>query len=121
MPDDELAARADAPLELVAALRGARDLVEARDWARAIREPEPAALPATARPTLERFCELRASLDGGVDIAAAKEIVRELKAVGGDLRALRVALTGRDRGPELATVIAALSLDEALSRIDAAL
>src|SRR5438477_9717357 len=35
MPDEELAARAGAPVELVPALRGARDLSEARDYARA--------------------------------------------------------------------------------------
>ena len=51
----------------------------------------------------------------------ARALVRELKAVGGDLRALRQALTGRDRGPELWTVIAALPRDETLRRIDAAL
>ena len=50
-----------------------------------------------------------------------RAVVRELKAVGGDLKALRLALTGRDRGPELATVIDALPRDEALWRIDAAL
>jgi hypothetical protein len=47
--------------------------------------------------------------------------VRELKAVGGDLRALRMALTGRERGPELWAVIEALPRDETLRRIDAAL
>ena len=47
--------------------------------------------------------------------------MRELKAVGGDLRALRLALTGRERGPELWAVIAALPSDEALRRVDAAL
>src|SRR6266550_2184559 len=36
LPDDELAARLDIPVELVPALRGARDLNEARDYARAI-------------------------------------------------------------------------------------
>ena len=56
----------------------------------------------------------RAGLDG-------REIVRELKAVGGDLKALRLALTGAERGPELWTVIAALPEDEALRRVDAAL
>jgi hypothetical protein len=45
--------------------------------------------------------------------------VRELKAVGGDLHALRLALTGRDRGPELWTVVAALPRDEALRRAGA--
>jgi len=115
MPDDELAALAEAPVELTQALRGARDLVEARQMATAILEPKPIRLPEEARPTLERFVELRASgLDG-------KEVVRELKAVGGDLKALRLALTGVERGPELWTVIAALPRDEALRRVSAAL
>ncbi len=83
--------------------------------ASAILEPQPVTLPEAARPTLERFVELRAKgLDG-------KDIVRELKAVGGDLKALRLALTGAERGPELWTVIAALPEDEALRRVDAAL
>ena len=47
-----------------------------------------------------------------------RAIVRELKAVGGDLKAVRLALTGRDRGPELAAVIAALPRDELLSRLE---
>ena len=53
--------------------------------------------------------------------ADPKELLRELKAVGGDLRALRLALTGRERGPELWTVIAALPKEETLRRLDAAL
>jgi len=93
----------------------ARDLVEAREMATAILEPQPVTLSEEARPTLIRFAELRAS---GVD---GKDIVRELKAVGGDLKALRLALTGVERGPELWTVIAALPQDEALRRVDAAL
>ena len=47
--------------------------------------------------------------------------MRELKAVGGDLHALRLALTGRERGPELWAVVAALPRDETLRRVDAAL
>ena len=115
LSDEELAARAGAPPQLARALRGARDLVEAREMATAILEPQPVTLPEEARPTLTRFAELRAS---GVD---GKDIVRELKAVGGDLKALRLALTGAERGPELWTVIAALPQDEALRRVDAAL
>ena len=115
MPDEELAAHADAPAELVPALRGARDLNEAREMARSILEPEPAELPADAAPTLARFVELEAS---GLEPRA---LVRELKAVGGDLKALRLALTGKERGPELWTVIAALPRDEALRRVGAAL
>ena len=115
LSDEELAARAGAPPQLARALRGARNLVEARAMATAILEPQPVTLPEEARPTLERFVELTAQgLDG-------HEIVRELKAVGGDLKALRLALTGAERGPELWTVIAALPQDEALRRVDAAL
>jgi len=115
MSDQELAAAAEAPVELAPALRGARDLVEARDYARQVLEPEPVSLGEKARPTLERFRELRTNGEG------AKEIVRELKAVGGDLKVLRLALTGRERGPELWAIVAALPRDEALRRIDAAL
>ena len=115
MPDEELAAQAGAPPSLARALRGARDLVEAREMARSILQPEPVALPPEAQPTLTRFVELEAS---GLEPRA---LVRELKAVGGDLKALRLALTGKERGPELWTVIAALPRDEALRRVGAAL
>jgi glutamyl-tRNA synthetase len=115
MKDEELAGRVGAPVELVPALRGARDLLEAREFASIVLEPDSVALDDDARPTLERFKELRRN--GG----SAKDIVRELKAVGGDLRALRLALTGRERGPELWAVIAALPSDEAVRRVDAAL
>ena len=115
MSDEDLAAAADAPVELVPALRGARDLNEAREYARQVLEPEPVSLGEEARPTLERFREL--SANGG----GAKDIVRELKAVGGDLRSLRLALTGRERGPELSAILAALPREETLRRIDAAL
>jgi hypothetical protein len=115
LDDEELAERVGAPVELVPALRGARDLSEAREFATIVLEPEAVELGDDARPTLERFKELRRN--GG----SPKDIVRELKAVGGDLRALRLALTGRERGPELWAVIAALPGDEALRRVDAAL
>jgi glutamyl-tRNA synthetase len=115
LSDEELAERVGAPLELVPALRGARDLIEAREFARVVLEPEPVSLADDSRPTLERFKEL--SANG----AEPKDVVRELKAVGGDLRALRLALTGRERGPELWAVIAALPREEALRRADAAL
>ncbi len=117
MPDEELAERAGAPLELVPALRGARDLNEARDYAAAILEA-PDAASVESRETLERFRELLERVNANAD---PRELVRELKAVGGDLRALRRALTGRDRGPELWTVVAALPREETLRRIDAAL
>ena len=118
MPDEELAERVGAPLELVPALRGARDLNEAREYASMILETPSTLRVPESRETLERFRELLERSNGKFD---ARELVRELKAVGGDLRALRLALTGRDRGPELWTIIAALAREETLRRIDAAL
>jgi len=117
MSDADLAERVGAPLELVPALRGARDLNEAREYAASILQPPTLRVPGS-EPTLGRFRELLEHSNGGAD---SKELVRELKAVGGDLRALRLALTGRDHGPELWTVVAALPREEALRRIDAAL
>ena len=83
--------------------------------------PRRSSLPADARPTLERFRELRERANESLDKEAARSILRELKAVGGDLRAVRRVLTGRDRGPELWAVLAEVPRDEALRRIDAAL
>ena len=117
MSDEELAAAAEAPLEAVSALRGARSLVEAREYARLVVEPREIELGEDARPTLERFAELRGPAPERISPDEARAIVRELKAVGGDLRALRLALTGAGRGPELAAVLAALSRDEALARV----
>jgi glutamyl/glutaminyl-tRNA synthetase len=101
--------------------RGARDLAEAREFAAQITDPAPVTLPLDAAPTLERFKELRGGAGNGLDRDGARELIRELKAVGGDLKALRLALTGRERGPELAAVLQALPKDEALRRVDAAL
>jgi glutamyl-tRNA synthetase len=112
MDDEELARRADIPLEAVPVARGARDLQEAREYAAQVLEPPPPR-PTKAPETLERFKEVA---DGD-----PRTIIRELKAVGGDLRALRLALTGRDRGPELAAILAALPKEEALRRVDQAL
>lgn len=121
MPDEELAAWAGVPPSVAPALRGARDLGEAREAGRAVLEPKPAQLGEAARATLERFRELRAGANGSLDQASATELIGELKAAGGDLRALRLALTGRERGPELAAIVAVLDRDETLRRIDAAL
>ena len=96
------------PESVAPVLRGARDLREAREYAEHVLEPEP--VPVDAPETLTRFREL---VEGGLD---ARSVVRELKAVGGDLKAVRLALTGRERGPELAAVIAALPRDELLRR-----
>jgi glutamyl-tRNA synthetase len=111
MSDDELAAVADAPLAFVPALRGARNLLEVKEYAEMLISPEPVRVPAN--PTFERFKALADE--------EPRTVVRELKAVGGDLRALRLALTGRDKGPELAAILAALPKEEALRRVDQAL
>ena len=120
MPDEELAERVGAPQELVPALRGARDLNEARSYADAILTPpsDKLLLGEDGAATLARFKELVERTNGALD---ARALLRELKAVGGDLRALRLALTGQDRGPELWAVIAALPREETLRRVDAAL
>jgi hypothetical protein len=116
MPDEELAAAVGAPVDVAPVLRGARSLVEAREYARLVVEPEPVRLPDEARLTLERFTELREQAPDRLSADDARAILRELKAVGGDLRSLRLALTGAPTGPELAAVLAALSREEALAR-----
>jgi glutamyl/glutaminyl-tRNA synthetase len=112
MTDDALADHAGIPLSAVPVARGARDLEEARRYAIEVLEPPPPS-PTESPATLERFKELA---DGD-----PRAVLRELKGVGGDLRALRLALTGRDRGPELAAILAALPKEEALRRVDQAL
>lgn len=111
LPDEELAELAGIPSAAVPVARGARDLNEARAYAEVLEPPDPA--PSRSPETLERFKQL---LDEDPRTA-----VRELKAVGGDLKALRVALTGRERGPELASILAALPKEEARRRVDQAL
>ena len=108
LSDDELAARVGVDASLAPVLRGARDLAEAREYAQIVLEPEH--VDVDAAETMERFREL---VEAGLEPRA---IVRELKAVGGNLKALRLVLTGRERGPELAAVIAALPRDELLRR-----
>jgi len=108
LSDEELAARVGVPASVAPVLRGARDLAEARDYAALVLEPAEAEVDAPE--TLARFREL---VEAGIEPRA---LVRELKAVGGDLKSVRLALTGRERGPELAAVIAALPRDELLRR-----
>jgi tRNA synthetases class I (E and Q), catalytic domain len=108
LSDEELAARVGVPVSVAPVLRGARDLHEAAEYASHVLEP--VQVPVDAPETLARFREL---VEGGLD---AHAVVRELKAVGGDLKSVRLALTGRDRGPELAAVIAALPREELLRR-----
>ena len=108
LSDEELASCVGVPVSVAPVLRGARDLREAAEYASHVLQPEP--VQVDAPETLTRFREL---VEGGLD---ARSVVRELKAVGGDLKSVRLALTGRERGPELAAVIAALPRDELLRR-----
>jgi len=115
LDDEELARRIGVPPAAADLVRGAHDLVEARALAQSVLEP--ASVDSTQSPeTLARFVELRTPLPETIDKEQARAIVRELKAVGGNLRALRVALTGAPRGPELWAVVRALPRDEALRR-----
>jgi hypothetical protein len=113
--DEELAARVGVPVEAAPLLRGAHDLVEARALAAAVLEPPSNSLLLSPE-TLARFSELRAQLPDVLEKDDAKSVIRELKAVGGNLKALRLALTGAERGPELWAVVRALPRDEALRR-----
>ena len=113
--DDPALAERWIPVEAVPLVRGAHDLVEAGELARGVLDP-PSVESTQSPETLARFAELRSQMPDVLDKDEAKALQRELKAVGGNLRALRVALTGRDRGPELWAVLRALPRDEALRR-----
>jgi glutamyl/glutaminyl-tRNA synthetase len=115
LPDEELAERLAIPVEAVPLARGAHDLTEARRLVDAVLTA-PSANLAQSPETLARFAELRAAMPEVLTKDEAKSLQRELKAVGGDLRSLRVALTGAPRGPELWAVLRALPRDEALRR-----
>jgi hypothetical protein len=92
------------------------DVQETADWL--AEAPAMNAAPG-AEPTLVRFLEL--AVGSPLDKDASRAVLRELKAVGGDLRALRIALTGHDRGPELWAVLVALGPEEAARRASIAL
>jgi glutamyl/glutaminyl-tRNA synthetase len=110
LSDTALAQRAGVDVQYVPVMRGARDLEEARRFVEELLHPEPA--DAADPETLARFKEL-------VELEP-RALLRELKAAGGDLRALRLALTGRATGPELSAILAALPKEEALRRVDQA-
>ena len=110
LPDEELARRAGVNPQYVPVMRGARDLNEAREYARQLENP--GLVETSDVETLARFKEL-------IDLAP-RDLLRELKGAGGNLKTLRLALTGATTGPELAAILAALPKEEALRRVEAA-
>ncbi|MEI8105830.1 MAG: glutamate--tRNA ligase family protein [Actinomycetes bacterium] len=123
LTDDEFAVRLAVPVAVIPAVRGAHSLVEARELADTLITPPHGPFPLAEgdAETLVRFLELREGSPDALDKDAAKAVIRELKAVGGKLRTVRRVLTGRESGPELWAVLAALPREETLRRITAAL
>jgi glutamyl-tRNA synthetase len=103
----------DTPPELVRALepalRGVHTLAEAVELVDCVVvRPQPQPLPELAR--------IRAAYPEQLDEVQARALVDELRRAQVPLRQARRSLTGRDRGPELWAVFAALPRDEAIRR-----
>ena len=101
------------PAEQVAALepalRGVHTLAEAGELVAAVvRTPERHSLPSLAT--------VRGRYPDRLTEQQARELVDELRRAGVPLKEARIALTGRERGPELWAVLAALPRDEAIRR-----
>jgi glutamyl-tRNA synthetase len=91
------------------ALRGVHNLAEAVELVECVLvPPQPEPLPELA--------DIRARYPERLDEHAARALVDELRRAHVPLRQARRALTGRDRGPELWAVFAALPRDEAIRR-----
>src|SRR4051794_15016164 len=94
---------------LAPALRGAHTLAEAADLVACVSQP-PAPHPLPELATIRGRYPERLSEDD------ARALVDDLRRAGVPLREVRVTLTGRERGPELWAVLAALPRDEAIRR-----
>jgi glutamyl/glutaminyl-tRNA synthetase len=92
-------------------MRGARNLNEAREYVRLLENP--GLIETGDVETLRRFKDL-------IELPP-RDLLRELRAAGGDLNAVRIALTGAVTGPELSAILAALPKEVALRRVDQAL
>ena len=119
LPAAELVARVmpfappGTPAEQVAALepalRGVHTLAEAGELVAAVvRTPERHSLPSLAT--------VRGRYPDRLSEQQARDLVDELRRAGVPLKEARIALTGRERGPELWAVLAALPRDEAIRR-----
>jgi len=95
---------------LAPALRGAHTLVEAAELVVCV-----AAAPEQQH-SLPQLAEIRERYPDRLSEQDARRLVDELRSSGVRLRDARVALTGRERGPELWAVLAALPRDEAIRR-----
>jgi glutamyl-tRNA synthetase len=121
--------REDAALDVIR--EEARVLLDAPRLLREITAPVDPATFANDLPesSEEVFAHATASLEGRTleDPAEARELVREWRAWAKErgtktrdlLHPLRLALTGKNRGPEMALVLAVLGPDEARERIEA--
>jgi glutamyl-tRNA synthetase len=107
----EFAPGTDAALvtALAPALRGAHTLAEAADLAACVSE-------APERHPVPQLATIRGRYPDHLSEDDARALVDELRRAGVPLREARVALTGRERGPELWAVLAALPRDEAIRR-----
>ena len=95
---------------LAPALRGAHTLAEAAELVSCV-----AAAPEQQHP-LPQLAEIRERYPDRLSEQDARRLVDERRSSGVRLRDARVALTGRERGPELWAVLAALPRDEAIRR-----
>jgi glutamyl/glutaminyl-tRNA synthetase len=111
LSDEELAARVGVDPQYVPVMRGARNLNEAREYVRLLENP--GLIETGDVETLRRFKDL-------IELPP-RDLLRELRAAGGDLKAVRIALTGAVTGPELSAILAALPKEVALRRVDQAL
>jgi glutamyl-tRNA synthetase len=109
LPFAPASATAEQVSALAPALRGVHTLVEAGDLVACVTQaPSPRSLPELAR--------IRGRYPDQLSEPQARELVDELRHAGVPLREARLSLTGRERGPELWAVLAALPRDEAIRR-----
>ena len=99
----------EAVAALAPALRGAHTLVEAAGLVSSVlADPEPHPLPELA--------EVRGGYPERLSEQDARRLVDELRSRGVPLKQVRLALTGRERGPELWAVLRALTREQAIRR-----
>jgi glutamyl/glutaminyl-tRNA synthetase len=100
---------AEAVRALEPALRGVHTLAEAVELVECV-------LVTPDHEPLPELAEIRARYPERLDEEGARALVDDLRRADVPLRRARRALTGRDRGPELWAVFAALPRDEAIRR-----